>query len=63
MKKVFSVEKFIKDQKQSGREASKIELSLSLWAKECDGLTEDEMEQLGCVTDDDWMIEVEEVVE
>lgn len=28
------------------------------WAEKCDGLTEDEMKELGFITDDSWMIEV-----
>lgn len=30
------------------------------WINECDGLTSEEMRELGYMTDEDWEIEVEE---
>ena len=60
MKKVFSVEKFKECCKRLGRLKSQIKKSCEIWANECEGLTKDEMKELGYLCSDDWTIEVEE---
>ena len=58
-KKVFSVEKFKESMKSIGLSDDRIDYYCKRWAKECEGLTEEEMLELGYVTDDSCMIEVE----
>lgn len=57
MKKVFSKEKFIED--MGHEEYQKTIFPYGSYVDECDGLTEEEMEELGYLTDEDWMIETE----
>lgn len=60
MKKVFSVKKFEEDMSLILTK-EEIEESKLIWANDFDGLTAEElMEKYKCITDDDWMIEVEE---
>lgn len=54
MKKVFSKERYIEIE---GEEAYAISKN---WVDKCDGLTEEEMNQIYYATDDDWMIEVKD---
>lgn len=58
MKKVFSKERFIES--MGYEEYKKTIFPDGSYVDECDGLTKEEMEELGYFTDEDWMIEVEE---
>ena len=60
MKKVFSLKKFQEWYKTSELRKIMFNVNCELWANECDGLTEEEMNKLGYETSDNWMIEVEE---
>lgn len=51
MKKVFSMEKFLKWRERFGSKE---------WWEICDGLTEEEISKLGYTTSDNWMVEVED---
>lgn len=57
MKKVFSIKKFIESMNELGEEID-IE-TVDDWAKQCDGLTEEEMRQKGFKTHNDWMVLVD----
>lgn len=62
MKKVFSVKKWEEVLEKRGIfNKREIESAKKVWANDCDGLTAREMFiKHGCITLDDWMIEVEE---
>jgi hypothetical protein len=49
-KKVFSKEKFCEVMHDRATH----------WVEVCDGLTEEEMKELGYATSNDWMVEVED---
>lgn len=53
MKKVFSIEKYKKSCEEDG-------IEYGSWANKCEGLTVEEIGELGFGTIDNWMIEVEE---
>ena len=63
-KKVFSKEKWFNDILHINPELKEyIYLKMNdkkSWVNECDGLTKEEMNELGRTTHDDWMVEVEE---
>lgn len=59
MEKVFSKEKFIEVMGIETYEKS-IYPVVGSYVDKCDGLTEEEMEELGYLTDEKWMIEKEE---
>ena len=58
VKKVFSFEKWKQDMLAGG--ASEESLSLFTWPRRCDGLTAEEMCDMGYMTVDAWMVVVEE---
>lgn len=60
MKKVFSIEKYVKSRKNDGDTDEKIRMHLISWANECDGLTEEKMNNLHYGTCDEWMVEIGE---
>ena len=60
MKKVFSVNKFIKCCNKDGFNDDEILNNLKSWANECDGMTEKEMKTITHFKQDEWMVEVEE---
>lgn len=65
MKKVFSKEKWIKKEILTNNfpiNKNEIDELVELlgWPNECDGLTEEEMNKLGYLTRQNWMVEVEE---
>ena len=60
MKKVFSVKKFEEWCKRLGFPNEDYEKSCEIWANKCDGLTKEEMNELGYACSDDWTIKVEE---
>ena len=53
MKKVFSVKKFKEYSERLGLPKEDYEKSCELWANECEGLTKDEMNELGYVFNND----------
>jgi len=61
--KVFSVKKFQEDCKNNGSSVNSIMSSVKSWAGKCNGLTAEEMLELGCHTHPDWMVEKEELEE
>ena len=63
MKKVFSLEKYKEDCKKRNLHEWSINLNIRVWASLCDGLTSEEMLELGCHTDPDWMVNKEEFEE
>ena len=58
--KVFSVEKWKERMRSIGDTDEEIKEHYRMWAKECDGLTEEEMKVKGLGVIDTWMIEKEE---
>ena len=64
MKKVFSVEKYIKYCKGNGDTEDDINYKVRKWAGKCQGLTVDEMwNQHRCLSSTDaWMVEVDDEV-
>lgn len=65
-KKVFNIDKYYQDMKEVWK-ANGVDIEPKEeyvhpyhWARKCEGLTEEEISRLGYVTDDDWMIEVQE---
>jgi len=62
MKKVFSLEKYIEYRLACGDVWLWIELSINVWAKDCEGLTKEEMWEKGLVTMDEWMVEVDDEI-
>lgn len=59
MKKVFSKERFIEDMGNEAYKAS-IQPDGYSYVDECDGLTKEEMYNLGYLAEEAWMIEIED---
>lgn len=59
MKKVFSLVKFVEWCKNKNYRDESIKVHLETWGFECIGKTEKEMNEIGFITREEWMKEVE----
>jgi len=59
MTKVFDIEKFAEDLKDSGYERKQIDEDIYLWAGQLQGLTKKEINEMGYCVHPEWLIEKE----
>ena len=59
MEKVFDVEKFAEDLKDSGYERKQIDEDIERWAGQLQGLTQEEISKMGFGVHPNWLIEKE----
>lgn len=62
MKKVFSLKKYVIDAFNNHCDTDHDVLIRALklgWPQQCDGLTKEECNRIGCIVVDDWMEEME----
>jgi len=62
MKKVFSLEKYTENRVEKGHDRAWVDRNINSWGKECEGLTAEEMCDIGYMTMDEWMVEVDDEI-